>query len=330
MTDIKDEFEELQKQQKRVSIFKQKSEKLSRLKLNFYNKMVKAEAAEDIEIAKQYYSYLIRTMKLSSNIYYKMEQEIISYSNHYSHQTLTPKEIDQSIGGTNIPEVNALKGVFQDFHTTAGRFQNELSAFFYEVAGNNSPVSNLRNIVSREETFFNDIENYHSDFFKKLDDQKQIHALLEEEEKISNEFIRRIEQLEKRTMNFIQRISQKIDAFKNSFYQLGRKLQQDPSLAAKIPAEKFAHLIEKHAGIIAATAIGLGLVANLSTLAGLATFAGAAKTTMELLSHSLEGVEAFPVLRNIASKTKTMVNQTINRVQMSMQNAFSQSTAQPV
>lgn len=317
---IEEELKNLDSKRNKLSIFHKKSETISRLKLSFFKKMKAAEEAEDIIEAKKYYSYLIRTMNLSDKVYSRMYEEIKNFMNSYSFESFSKNEIDDITQNFDFESFRNFKINFLNLHITIEQYQKALSSFFYEYKDpQNNLITKINGIIEQQKEFFNDIEDYHSDFFKKLQDQKVLHTLLEEEKEISDQFLRKIEFVEQQTTTFSKYLVDKLKNFQISIQIMIKEVKNNPKLAVTFPFHKIEHLFEKHASIIALTIIGLGVIANLSTLAGIGTIAVVARTTMGLLSHTMEGIEALPSLETMAHKSKNLITSTINSVQASIQ-----------
>ena len=317
---IEEELRSLDSQRNKLSLFHKKSETISRLKLSFFKKMKAAEEVEDIIEAKKYYSYLIRTMNLSEKVYNRMNEEIKNFMSSYSYQSIEKSEINEISRGFNLESVRIFQQNFLSLHVSIDSYQQSLASFFKDFQDpQDNLIYKILTIINQQKEFFNDIEDYHSDLFKKLQDQKMLHVLLEQEKEVSDLFLKKIEFVEQQTTSLAKTLSNKLQDFQNSIQLMIREVRKDPKLAVSFPYHKLEHIFHKHASIIALTIIGLGVVANLSTLAGIGTIGVVARTAMGLLSHTMEGVEALPSLEKIANNSKNFISSTINSVQASIE-----------
>lgn len=289
------EFNELQSIRKSFSFFSKKTQSLSKLKLSFFEKMKQAETDENIEVAHQYFSYLIRTTNLSEKIYVRVEQELKQYIKYL--ESISIQEIrDENPSMLDI-EIQEIIGLIS-------QFLQELKIFVKQTLDGKHNISSMNQIINEEKRLLEEIDHHPATFFQELEIQKQLHQLYLKESEISIEFINNITTLEKHTTTFAQRIQIKIKQLNATFTQFTRELKAKPLKTIFNPFESAGIKLEKNASIFAATIFGLSIVANVSTLLGIGSAAIICREIILLLAEVGEPLQAIPALKSMTSRFK--------------------------
>ncbi|MCH8520206.1 MAG: hypothetical protein LAT82_05635 [Nanoarchaeota archaeon] len=317
MSEILQEFSSLKKTISSFSLFGRKVQNISKLKKSFFEKILNFEQQENIEQAQQYYSYFIRAEQLSTQIYTNMKQNFQELQIILNQETsITDQEIELISQLIQTQRIQECMQVFSMFHITNEQYTQSIKQFLHAVLVQEDICSKLISLTQREEEDTQDINNASSGFFEKLKDQREIHQLLIQEELVSNQLQVYIKQLINQTTLYSQKIIELSKQLQRQFLSLSQELKTHPQqFIVERFFTPFKQLIEKHSSIIALSAITLGIVANISALAGTGGIAITAKITTDALSYSLKGVEALPSLRNIIEKSNQIINQAVQRSQ---------------
>lgn len=315
MEQLSEELKNLQKTISTFSLFGRKVQNISKLKRSFFEKMIAHQQQENVEQAKLYYSYFIRAEQLSIQIYTNMKQNFEELNSLINQNSMVQREeIEQAFQGIESQPILNCKQTFTLFHVTQEQHIQALRQFLHSVLKEEDICSKLLSLTNKEEEDVQDINNSSSDFFKKLEDQKEIHQLLSQEELVSNRLQALIKSLVAQTTSFSQKIIELSKQLQQQFINLSREFRSSPQhFVIERFFTPFTHLIEKHASVIALSAITLGIIANISALAGIGGVAMTARTTMYFLSHTLEGVEALPSVQSIAHKSTQIIQQAIQK-----------------
>ena len=300
---------------KTLGIFKKKTESLSRLKIDFFEKMQKFESEENIEKASNYFSYFKRAAILSFEIYEKTLKELQNYET-ISITSLTEEEIEAL-------KIFDPEQKFIALEVNGINYINLLKQTTYQLSKeNNSPLLELKQILAYQKDLLNKIENpqseqnlHYNPLFKELEFQKEMHEYLKKEQMLSKNIISIIDNLNKQTITFSQNIQKQIKETNAILSNIANQMRNHPFETITKPIEILGEFLERNASIFAAVTLGLALTSVLATFAGSTVIVGICHSTILVMAEYGEGAQAFPALKRGFLKAK-------EKMQLSMQNAL--------
>ena len=315
MTTIEDTYKELQNFEKKLGFFKTKTKSLSRLKHDFFEKMRSYEYDENIEKAKQYYSYLTRATKLSYSIYDRMYRELQNYNETLATNSIN-KDEEEAIETITSKEV---KEMYVSLNKHQNNYVKQVQDFITEMKNENLLLK-LEEVIEIEKDLLEKLGSSHDDIFNNLLIQSKIHKSIEEEKSLSDTIISSIERLNKNTKNFVEKVQ---DIVKNLSYHLKRSyknFKNQPLNYMMSPAERAGMTLEKHASVFAATIVALSLSAKIAHLFGFGYIGVMAERTILLLAEVGEGFQSIPFLREMPSNIKSKIQNFTHSVKNSSNN----------
>lgn len=311
MVDIYEELKTLRKGETSFFGFMQKkTQDLSRLKLNFYDKMKKLEYDEDNQKAHSYLNYLLRTVNLSVEIYSNMSNNLRIVLSQIDPNALKVENTNEFGEFDPGNEFLTLKKNLVRYIGFIKSFTNDI--LFNRERGN--IVLEIRQLALNQLNDIKKMENEPHTLFQDLEFQKDFHRLLLKEEELSKILIQKIKLLEKETISFVGQLKKQVEKVKGVFKYIVAELTKKRQLQNPIkPLMAASYGLEKHASLFAATIFGLTIVEIIAIFYGFETIHPVCKTGILWLAKIGEPLQAIPAMKKGYLKFQSSVKSAANR-----------------
>lgn len=319
---ITDERNKLENFNKKLFSFREKSKRLSEMKESFLLKMEDAEREENIEGTKTYYVALLRTVRLSYNVYHAMfevikkdlsesgfiensnKNEIIEFFNLYEKVRLE-QEHDIVKKNEILRQIEAMKKSFLESDINMHKFIEEIRFKLTKIIEDNSKnIELIESKIDEEKKILENLANRPQTFFQELESVIDLHKRIEEEKAIEQQINKEITDLFNVAEKYLGKGNSNLKEDFNVFTKVLTFLNQDYE-RTKIditPGFNFllqkGEVLEKHASKFAGVVVLLSGVSAIASLAGLGVAAAVFSSAFGIVATGGEMLQSLPYVKN--------------------------------